>query len=82
MYKRQVHEWSYVIEEDTAYSAIFNLVVKIYETTTSTTNTDYLAAPISRTEQFRYLVSQDHQLRLIKYDRVDANGFKIYGRLN
>lgn len=80
--KINVHEWSYIIEEDTAYSAIFNLVVKIYDTTTSITNTDYLAAPVSRTEQFRYLLSPDNQLRLIKYDRVDANGFTIYGRLN
>lgn len=74
-----VEEWSYTIEEDTAYSAIFNLVVKTY---TPSTNTDYLTAPLGMTEQFRYLITQQNQLRLIKYDRVDADGFTIYGRLN
>lgn len=73
-----VQEWSYVIEEDTAYSVIFNLVVKHY----TTTNTNYQSTPVNTTEQFRYLVSQSNQMRLIKYDRVDADGFTIYGRLN
>jgi hypothetical protein len=80
--KINVQEWAYTVEQDTAYSIIFNLVVKVYDTTTSTTNNDYSTAPISKTEQFRYLVSQANQMRLIKYDRIDADGFTIYGRLN
>ena len=75
--KINVQEWTYTVEQDTAYSAIFNLVVKVYDTTTSTTNNDYSTAPISKTEQFRYLVSQANQMRLIKYDRIDADGFTI-----
>lgn len=80
--KVAVEEWSYTIEEDTAYSAVFNLVVKTYSTSSSVNSTDYLNASLGMTEQFRYLISQQNQLRLIKYDRVDADGFTIYGRLN
>lgn len=73
-----VEEWSYVIEQDTAYSVIFNLVIKHY----ATTEANYQSIPVSITEQFRYLVSQTNQMRLIKYDRIDSDGFTIYGRLN
>ena len=73
-----VQEWSYTVEEDTAYSAIFNLVVKHY----ATTSANYQSTAVSSTEQFRYLVSGSNHMRLIQYDRLDADGFTIYGRLN
>jgi hypothetical protein len=79
--KIAVEEWTYVIEKDTANSAIFNLVVKTYDTKTSITNSDYLTAPIVKTEQFRYLINEKNQIALVKYDRVDANGFLIHGSI-
>ncbi len=79
--KISVEEWSYAIEQDTAYSAVFNLIVKTYNTNISVNNTDYLSAPVSKTEEFRYLINQSNGMYLIKYDRVDADGFTIHGRL-
>jgi len=76
-----VEEWSYTIEKDTAFSAIFNLVVKTYDTKTSITSSDYLTAPVLKTEQFRYLINEKTQMALVKYDRIDANGFSIHGNI-
>ena len=76
-----IQVWSYAIEEDTAYSVIFNLIAKHYDTTT----TSYASAPLGKTEQFRYLVNLSNgvnQLQLIQYDRLDADGFTVQGRLN
>ena len=50
-----------------------------------TTTTSYASAPLGKTEQFRYLVNLSNgvnQLQLIQYDRLDADGFTVQGRLN
>lgn len=79
--KLGVEEWSYIIEEDTASSVVFNLIVKAYNTTTSTTDTDYLSAPVVQTEQYRYVLEQDSPVLMLRtYDIEKATGFKLHAQ--
>lgn len=78
--KAGVEEWSYAIEMDTASSVVFNLIVKAYNTTTSTTATDYLSAPVIQTEQYRYLVGPNNSMKMVSYDIEKSTGFKFHAQ--
>jgi hypothetical protein len=75
--KAGVEEWRYVIEQNTATTVVFNLIVNAYDTTTSSTATDYLSAPIIQTEQYRYVVTANNTMTLRSYDVERPDGFKI-----
>lgn len=78
--KSGVEEWSYAIEMDTASSVVLNLIVKAYSTSTSTTATDYLSAPLLQTEQYRYLVRPNNSMRMVSYDIEKSTGFKLHAQ--
>ena len=76
-----VHEWSYVIEEDTASSVVFNLIVKAYDTSQLASVTNYQDGTPYRTEQFRYVTGPlGDTIKLRTYDRKDASGFTIHAQ--
>jgi hypothetical protein len=74
--KAGVEEWRYAIEQNTATTVVFNLIVKAYDTTTSSTATDYLSAPVVQTEQYRYVVTSNNTMTLRSYDIEQPGGFK------
>nr|WP_315262177.1 hypothetical protein [uncultured Limnohabitans sp.] len=78
--KAGLEEWTYVIEMDTASSVVFNLIVKAYSTTTSTTATDYLSAPLIQTEQYRYRVGPNNTMKMQSYDIEKSTGFKTHAQ--
>lgn len=79
--KSGVEEWRYVIEEDTASSAVLNLIVKAYGTTTSTTDTDYLSASVIQTEQYRYVVGPGTPTLILRtYDIEKSSGFRLHAQ--
>jgi len=76
-----VHEWSYVIEEDTASSVVFNLIVKAYDTSQLASVTNYQDGTPYKTEQFRYVTGPlGDTIKLRTYDRKDASGFTIHAQ--
>lgn len=78
--KAGVEEWTYAIEMDTASSVVLNLIVKAYNTTTSTTATDYLSAPVVQTEQYRYRVGPSNTMKMLSYDIEKSTGFKLHAQ--
>lgn len=78
--KAGVEEWTYAIEMDTASSVVLNLIVKAYNTTTSTTATDYLSAPVVQTEQYRYRVGPNNTMKMLSYDIEKSTGFKLHAQ--
>lgn len=78
--KAGIEEWTYAIEMDTASSVVLNLIVKAYNTTTSTTATDYLSAPVVQTEQYRYRVGPNNTMKMLSYDIEKSTGFKLHAQ--
>lgn len=78
--KAGIEEWTYAIEMDTASSVVLNLIVKAYNTTTSTTATDYLSAPVVQTEQYRYRVGPSNTMKMLSYDIEKSTGFKLHAQ--
>ena len=76
-----VDKWSYVIEEDTASSVVFNLVVKAYDASQAASVTHDQDGTPYKTEQFRYVVGPSGStIKLRTYDRKDASGFTIHAQ--
>lgn len=74
--KAGVEEWRYSIEQNTATTVVFNLIVTAYDTNTSVSATDYLAAPVIQTEQYRYVVTPANTMTLRSYDIEQPGGFR------